>query len=835
MPVQFEKWFRVDLSKKAMTEWVGSSFFTNDNLSNIIGVELYDGMDPVDVPGTIQGIIILPNDGTITVNGSRTGNKAWIELPSTALALDGMITITIRATVSDRKVTLVQCSGRVNVTDTGMAIDPDDILPHDTAELMELIGDLRDVINEYTDIIMVQDTQPDTETNKLWLKKTTPDGVSVPTMEDLEEVSDDVADLKSAVTQNIGYVETSEKTLTFTDGKTIDTRTTNPNYGAIIDGPSYSVTDKILCENASAILVYYTGSDIYGSCMFYTADDSPISYYTVPSQSNATDVDVPENASYFRFTSMTTKKAETKAFVTSEVRGRIFEDLDEKVDKDQGIENAGKILCVGDDGNVALKNEAVQNSSSANEKIPLFVSMMPDFFWVSTNEVAAFSASLPKYKDGTVKAENNAWFQISGNQGDSFVTVIPGGNGDVADITSAEREKPFGCVIMYDDGRYYPCNAQYLTDTTFSVWPPLKENITGGELAQIRTGIHLSRRGYRAYAQYLYSAEPKHCEKSEYIAKWRVNDATIPWEYYGASYTHQVLHENISTIVVNKLYLDSYVVNKATSHAVSNTDSGISWPVPIDGKTGYVEFYIGIRSGPGSEYELDSADAIHCELWLDGVKTSYYDKTIKRLERVCFDFSGAQNAELKIYGSRWQTTDVPFGFYLNRITWWVNKKYTSTEKKLFPTGAVVGQLFDSWGEFDDAESAVYLQKEINADAGVTVPYFNGSLSNQTSAWGKAWFYDKIWQNRPSIMITDFGINDQISAPGTSSLPATITGPDGKTYDNIIGTVEEYSANMDVIKAEAMSNGILPIFVGVGLATYQTYPNGYIDSQTTQAD
>lgn len=201
MPVQFEKWFRADLSKKAMTEWVGSSFFTNDNLSNIIGVELYDGMDPVDVPGTIQGIIILPNDGTITVNGSRTGNKAWIELPSTALALDGMITITIRATISDRKVTLVQCRGRVNVTDTGMAIDPDDILPHDKAELMTLIGDLRDVINEYTDIIMVQDTQPDTETNKLWLKKTTPDGVLVPTMEDLEEVSNEVSDLKSELQQ----------------------------------------------------------------------------------------------------------------------------------------------------------------------------------------------------------------------------------------------------------------------------------------------------------------------------------------------------------------------------------------------------------------------------------------------------------------------------------------------------------------------------------------------------------------------------------------------------------------------------------------------------------
>lgn len=204
MPVQFEKWFRVDLSKKAMTEWVGSSFFTNDNLSNIIGVELYDGMDPVDIPGTIQGIIILPNDGTITVNGSRTGNKAWIELPSTALALEGMITITIRATVSGRKVTLVQCRGRVNVTDTGMAIDPDDILPHDTSELMTLIGDLRDVINEYTDIIMVQDTQPDTETNKLWLKKTTPDGIMIPTMEDLEEVDDEVSDLKSNINVLLG-------------------------------------------------------------------------------------------------------------------------------------------------------------------------------------------------------------------------------------------------------------------------------------------------------------------------------------------------------------------------------------------------------------------------------------------------------------------------------------------------------------------------------------------------------------------------------------------------------------------------------------------------------
>lgn len=641
-----------------------------------------------------------------------------------------------------------------------------------------------------------------------------------------------VGDFKTATEEVLGSTKVTERSFTLVNGKTIQATSATIT---IVDASTQSVTNFIPVEYGQTVIAVKTGTTTLGNGAFFDENYQGIvgSAVEVAVKGVENKYPVPENASYVVFSGITARMAGLTVSIESATQGTIQLELSSKLDIYQGQNNAGKILAIGEDGNIAFETRKTDDTVTIVKNIPLFVSMMPDFFWVSSHEVSAFSSSLPKYKDGTVSAGNNAWFQISGNEGDSYVTIISGGNGDVSDITAEEKTRPFGCVIMYDDGRYYPCNAQYLTDNTFSVYPPLKEDITAGELAQIRTGIHLSRRGYRAYAQHLYGVEPKHCEKSKYIAKYRAEtgQTTFPFTPFGTRYVSQVSSENLSYYYVNKLKQVSYVYNYPPSYSPTYdnvNDGGIEWEVNIDNKTGYVEFFVGLRTfGDESDIEAPSSDyALHCELLIDGVLTHSIEKTTKNLERICFDYSGGQVAKLKIYFKKFNLGNT--GFNLNRITWWINEKIKSTGTKLIPTGTVVAQLFDSWGEFDDAESAVYLQKEINADAGTTIPYFNGSKSNQTSAWGKSWFFNKVWQNHPSIMITDFGINDIISAPGTSSLPSEIEGADGQMYDNIISQ-DDYIENMSVISESAINNNISPVFVGVGLPTYQTYHHAFIDA------
>ena len=694
--------------------------------------------------------------------------------------------------------------------------------------LASQLNDMDDQIalNEQTaDILVtVSNTQPLEEKNRVWVKET-PSEIEIPMMEDVDDLSRQISQLDDTVSDELGSEETTDPIIDYTDGYRISTQ--SATAGKLIEASTYSVSQKIHLANVTELKCYYTGTNPYSTCAFYKADDTYISR-GIPSTSTDA-ITIPDGADYFRFDCMTARKNITVQ-ITVKTGGNVYDAIGTKLNKNLGSVYSGKYLAVNSTGDIHPVSLPVSDAEF-NSRIPLFASMFPDFFWVSTNEIAAFSANLSKYDDGTVASKNNAWFQISGNAGDSYVTVISGGNGDVADITAEERTKPFGCVIMYDDGRYYPCNAQYLTDTTFSVYPPLKENITSGELAQIRTGIHLSRRGYRAYSQFLYNIEPKYCEKDLYLAKWRRTDETIPFTYFGESTYNNfgVYTSNILTDYINKIYMAAYQFGKAQSYQTSTANSGIEWTVDIHGLTGYVEFYLGLH-GSLTGYEYTNDSAMHCELWVDGIKVDEYVKTSKPCERICLDFNGGQVATLKIYRSNWQ--DSIMFVSVNEITWWINRKYKTTGKKLFPRGIVVAQLFDSWGEFDDAESAVYLQNEINGDAGVTVPYYNGSKSNQTSAWGKAWFYNKVQANNPSMVITDFGINDLISST-TQNLPETIEGPDGKTYDNVV-TQEKYNVNMATICDEAIHNKIDPVVVGVGIPSATTFVKGFIDYHAEEA-
>ena len=454
-----------------------------------------------------------------------------------------------------------------------------------------------------------------------------------------------------------------------------------------------------------------------------------------------------------------------------------------------------------------LAQDVLDNLTS-NKVRPLLVELCADFNWVASHEVSAFSADNPKFT--TDDGINNAIFAITGNEGDSYVTVTTGGNADISDMGTDTGW--WGAVIGWGDGTYDACNARYRDATTIEVYPPLKADIEDGVLGNIKTGIHLSNLGYTAYAQAAFRANPKWCEHGECLAKWRDSDGVTGLTKFGGAAWLGMITLNPSQRFLGWYQPNRAVLTFASSGTPHTTRTGITWDATLDPtKKGYLEIFIG---GVNDAYiDYPEGQEVTVEVYLDGVLTYTRTKTNCICERMCFDYEGASTGQVKIYSDKWAAVDGnAYGFSISRMTWWVNKIDHGTS--LIPKYKTVGQMFDSWGTFDNERSATELHRLQSAQSGVTTRYENHSKGSQTSAWGRAWFYENVEKYRPQIMLVDFLINDTNSST-TSGFPATVAGPDGTLYDNIL-TADEYVENMSAIFDMAIANGIQPIMLGRSL-------------------
>ena len=102
-------------------------------------------------------------------------------------------------------------------------------------------------------------------------------------------------------------------------------------------------------------------------------------------------------------------------------------------------------------------------------------------------------------------------------------------------------------------------------------------------------------------------------------------------------------------------------------------------------------------------------------------------------------------------------------------------------------------------------------------------YKNRSHSGATSRWGKAWFYEAIFNEHPSIMLTNFGINDHhTNTNGTDNFLDELD-PYGNTIkmDTPV-TAEEFANNMFAIFRMAIKNNIQPIYIGGSIGQFYTW-------------
>lgn len=118
MTPKFETWLDTDLTVLPHVVPLPDDTFTADAQANKVGVRVTKAGQSVTVSGTIKGYIIKPDGSTITVNGSKSGNTAYVILPATAYTAPGKIMVIIKSLDGETVTTLGACECIMHRTTT---------------------------------------------------------------------------------------------------------------------------------------------------------------------------------------------------------------------------------------------------------------------------------------------------------------------------------------------------------------------------------------------------------------------------------------------------------------------------------------------------------------------------------------------------------------------------------------------------------------------------------------------------------------------------------------------------------------------------------------------
>lgn len=443
-------------------------------------------------------------------------------------------------------------------------------------------------------------------------------------------------------------------------------------------------------------------------------------------------------------------------------------------------------------------------------------------------------------------------FTIIAN-GDSNEITITGGTGierlDSSNVLWAG-------VIKYDDGVCKPCIVTGINTTTnvISIYPKTEKQINSGEFtALLSNSQHLTELGYKAYMQYIYSVDPKYCDKN------------IVYDRYAPTSTAEMQTQPY-TILTGSPYIYNGSLNDcpywSTSQSVygtfmrassnyENGEFGFMRTINLDGREGYYETYIGTMFISGvtdpSKFTKDEGHELHIEWYVDDVLIENVLKTTNFVERYCFDIPfGSKSCKIKVYYTdmRKDIDTISIG---DSTVWIKSADYGS---RLLPEFATAVQMFDSWGafwfdgEFIEENGNTYQQgasgKEMENlllnDMGIKPVYYNRSIGGMTSRYGKHWFYKTVLEKHPSYVLLNYGINDyHHSVTDAKSIGNwfNFNDPYGNEIvmndlNNLI-TAEEFGENMKSIFKMATTNGITPIYVSGVIAQYSTWVTKFINS------
>ena len=108
-----ESWFDQDLTQLVQARSIGGHLFTADSQGNLIGVRVKKNGKDVTLAGTVSAKVIRADGYTVTVAGSKSGNTAYVILPTEAYAVAGPISIVLKNVDGNVTTTLLAIESTV--------------------------------------------------------------------------------------------------------------------------------------------------------------------------------------------------------------------------------------------------------------------------------------------------------------------------------------------------------------------------------------------------------------------------------------------------------------------------------------------------------------------------------------------------------------------------------------------------------------------------------------------------------------------------------------------------------------------------------------------------
>ena len=149
MAAYIENIVDIDLSKETLhRSFFNQQISEGDQLANKFGVRAFrNGISESLSGASCIGYFIRADGITLVVNGTVSGNVAYVTLPVAAYAVTGTFTLAIKVTESGQSVTMRIVDGTVVNTTTGTIDDPSHMVPS-VEELTALISQAEAAVTE---------------------------------------------------------------------------------------------------------------------------------------------------------------------------------------------------------------------------------------------------------------------------------------------------------------------------------------------------------------------------------------------------------------------------------------------------------------------------------------------------------------------------------------------------------------------------------------------------------------------------------------------------------------------------------------------------------------
>lgn len=317
-----------NLREAVKVRYLDGNLFSQDVYGNIIRVTVMDGDEEAVLAGTVSGIAVRADGGSVAITDSSVdGNVATVVLPAAAYLIPGPISIVIKISDESTVTTIAAVVANVYQSSTDTPIDPGTIIPSITTLIQQIETAVASIPADYSSLWHSLAPVFSTGTSYTVGQYVTYDGGlyrfknahsgswasadvdAVDLGSGITKNANDISDLKSAL--NVfeeGYENTTEKVignkmLAFKTGRYKTPTGTNPAAGVLV---SFDENANYVCTISPCSAGDIFTADVYGSsgtirAWFFLTSEMKIVSSTSYAGTNVHlqgTITAPENASY---------------------------------------------------------------------------------------------------------------------------------------------------------------------------------------------------------------------------------------------------------------------------------------------------------------------------------------------------------------------------------------------------------------------------------------------------------------------------------------------------------------------------------------------------------